>query len=612
MKKNLVTLLAVSLVAFGIEGNAQWQLTGNSNATATSYLGTTNGTQLKLSTKALTRLSIDSVGRVGIGTTTPVNILTVKGAGSTPASTWANAGAPLFVGFGETNVGNADFILGMGAPSSNTRPVFIGRKSRGTLAAPGVVSNNDFLMSFLASGYDGAGFQNPAAIDFYVDGTPSAGNVPARISFVTGSNSSTRAERLKIGSTGDVSVNNTQLTVTQSTGNVSVGTGNLLVAKKANIKGIVGVNGDTLAGTALMVNANATTNGISMTDPVNKYVLYAAKSGTNQGIYVTKSSAASTNGCIVGQSTGTSPGLEGYSKKGNGVYAQSDSSAAVYAVSNTENGVYGQTNSGLKFAGYFNGDVFSTGAYTGSDARLKSNISDFGNAMDIINALQPKNYNFKMEGDYASLQLPKGLHYGLIAQDLEKVLPNLVKESKITIKDYKTNNEDGTEKSHDVSFKAVNYTELIPIMIKGMQEQAKKNEELGIMNDELKTQMSELKMQMEELKALIKGNSTPATEKNSQSVALNSTVGAFLAQNVPNPPLNNSTKISYNIPKAATKAELIITDVYGKKLKQINLANTGRGVLNVDTNGLTAGTYSYTLLVDGKMVETKQMVVGAR
>ncbi|MBC7388119.1 MAG: tail fiber domain-containing protein, partial [Opitutaceae bacterium] len=59
-------------------------------------------------------------------------------------------------------------------------------------------------------------------------------------------------------------------------------------------------------------------------------------------------------------------------------------------------------------------------------------------------------------------------------------------------------------------------------------------------------------------------------------------------------------------------AELIITDVYGKKLKQINLANTGRGVLNVDTNGLAAGTYSYTLLVDGKMVETKQMVVGAR
>ena len=598
MNKIRFTLLAALLLAFGIESNAQWNLTGNSNATATSYVGTTNGIPLRLGTKAAARVTIDSVGRVGIGTSTPVNILTVKGAGSTPASTWANAGAPLFVGFGETTVGNADFILGMGAPSSNTRPVFIGRKSRGTLAAPGVVSSNDFLMSFLASGYDGTAFQNPAAIDFYVDGTPTAGNVPARISFVTGSNSTTRAERLKIGNTGDFTFNANQLTVTKATGDVSIGAGNLLVAKKANIKGIVGVNGDTLAGTALMVNANATTNGISMTDPVNKYVLYAAKSGTNQGIYVTKSSTASTNGCIVGQSTGTSPGLEGYSKKGNGVYAQSDSSAALYAVSNTENGVYGQTNNALKFAGYFNGDVFSTGAYTGSDARLKSNISDFGNAMEIIGALQPKNYNFKKEGAYASLQLPQGLHYGLIAQDLEKVLPNLVKESTVTIKDYKTNNEDGTEKSHEVSFKAVNYTELIPIMIKGMQEQAKENEQLINQNADLETRLAKLEAMMTAGKSIADGKL--------QNVELSS---ASLEQNVPNPPVGNGTRITYNIPKAAIKAELILTDVYGKKLKQISLNTKGKGTLNVDTSGLAAGTYSYTLFVDGKIIETKKMVV---
>ncbi len=582
MNKIRFTLLAASLLAFGIESNAQWNLTGNSNATATSYVGTTNGIPLRLGTKALARVTIDSTGRVGVGTSTPVNILTVKGAGSTPAASWVSAGAPLFVGFGETTVGNADFILGMGAAAANARPVFIGRRSRGTLAVPGAVVSNDNLMSFLASAYDGTGFQNPASIDFYADGAPTAGNVPGRISFVTGSNSSNRAERLKIGSTGDISVT----------------TGNLLVAKKANIKGIVGVNGDTLLGTALMVNANATNDGIRVANPVDKYVLYATKSGNNQGIYVTKSSTASTNGCIVGQSTGTSPGLEGYSKNGNGVYAQSDNSAAVYAVSNTENGVYGSTLNALKFAGYFNGDVFSTGAYTGSDARLKTNISDFGNAMEIIGALQPRNYNFKKEGVYASLQLPQGLHYGLIAQDLEKVLPNLVKESTVTIKDYKTNNEDGTEKSHEVSFKAVNYTELIPIMIKGMQEQAKENEQLKNQNADLETRLAKLEAMMTAGKSIADGKL--------QNVELSS---ASLEQNVPNPPVGNATRITYNIPKAAIKAELILTDVYGKKLKQITLTNKGKGNVNVDTSGLAAGTYSYTLLVDGKVIETKKMVV---
>ena len=54
---------------------------------------------------------------------------------------------------------------------------------------------------------------------------------------------------------------------------------------------------------------------------------------------------------------------------------------------------------------------------------------------------------------------------------------------------------------------------------------------------------------------------------------------------------------------------MIITDVYGKKLKQITLTNKGKGNLNVDTSGLAAGTYSYTLFVDGKVIETRKMVV---
>ena len=150
--------------------------------------------------------------------------ITVKIAGSTPASTWANAGAPLFTGYGEQTTGNSDFILSMASTLPGARPVFIGRRGRGTLAVPGVVTNNDFLMSFLASGYDGASFQNPAAIDFYVDGTPTAGSVPARISFVTGSNSSTRAERLKIGNTGDFTFNTTQMFLQRSTGRLGLGT----------------------------------------------------------------------------------------------------------------------------------------------------------------------------------------------------------------------------------------------------------------------------------------------------------------------------------------------------------------------------------------------------
>ena len=234
MKKQLLHMMALTAAIIGgtcfQQASAQtWNLAGNADAVAASKLGTTNAIPLNVTTNNATRMTITAAGKIGIGNTAPSNILTVQGSGGVPSSVWTNAGAPLFVGLGENTVGNADYILGIASALPNARPVFIGRRSRGTLAAPAVVVNNDQLSSNLVSGYDGTAFQNPAAVDFFVDGVPSAGHVPGRISFVTGTNGADRLERLKIGSTGDIAINNTQLTVSQATGNVGIGNGNLLV-----------------------------------------------------------------------------------------------------------------------------------------------------------------------------------------------------------------------------------------------------------------------------------------------------------------------------------------------------------------------------------------------
>ena len=235
MKKITTTLLAAIALILATKTNAQWNLAGNNNATATSVVGTTNAVPLRLATKNTPRLIIDTLGKVGIGTSSIPGMLTVKGSGGNPAAGWTIAGTPLFSGFGEQTVGNADYILNMASSLANSRPVFVGRRSRGTLAAPTSVSDNDYIMSFLSSAYDGTNFQNAATIDFYADGTPTKGGVPTRISFVTGSNSSNRTERLKVGSTGDFTFNNNQLFVQQSTGNVGVG--NILPQAKMDING---------------------------------------------------------------------------------------------------------------------------------------------------------------------------------------------------------------------------------------------------------------------------------------------------------------------------------------------------------------------------------------
>ena len=89
MKKKLLKTSLIAAVLAGCTLNAaqaQWNLTGNANATATSILGTTNAFGLNLTTNNVNRMTITSAGRIGVGLTTPVNIFSIKGSGGTPAA----------------------------------------------------------------------------------------------------------------------------------------------------------------------------------------------------------------------------------------------------------------------------------------------------------------------------------------------------------------------------------------------------------------------------------------------------------------------------------------------------------------------------------------------
>lgn len=92
-----------------------------------------------------------------------------------------------------------------------------------------------------------------------------------------------------------------------------------------------------------------------------------------------------------------------------------------------------------------------------SDTRLKQNIAEIQSAAEILSKLRPVSYFWndmgKKKGGNAQLQ------YGLIAQEVEKVLPNIVN----------TDSE---------GYKSVNYNELIPLLLKNVNEQDKKIQEL--------------------------------------------------------------------------------------------------------------------------------------
>ena len=79
MKNSLLRLciLIVSALIM-LSTNAQsWSLTGNSNTTNTSFLGTTNSKALIVRTNNIERMRVNSNGKVGIGTKTPGALLSI-------------------------------------------------------------------------------------------------------------------------------------------------------------------------------------------------------------------------------------------------------------------------------------------------------------------------------------------------------------------------------------------------------------------------------------------------------------------------------------------------------------------------------------------------------
>lgn len=84
--------------------------------------------------------------------------------------------------------------------------------------------------------------------------------------------------------------------------------------------------------------------------------------------------------------------------------------------------------------------------------------------------------------------------------------------------------------------------------------------------------------------------------------------GSHLYQNTPNPS-NGETAIPYFIDQVKGSAFILIADANGKEMARYAVNGNGRGTVMVRTNSLSQGVYFYTLIVDGREVDTKRMVI---
>jgi hypothetical protein len=252
---------------------------------------------------------------------------------------------------------------------------------------------------------------------------------------------------------------------------------------------------------------------------------------------------------------------------------------------------------GWGYGGWFDGFVYSSAGYFGpSDAQLKDNVQPLTDAMPKLLQVHPKSFRYKV-ADFPTLGLDDATHFGVIAQDLETVFPELVRDAEQPA----AVDSLGNVIYPAVQFKTVNEQGLVPWLLVGMQEQQAMIAQQNARID-----------QLEQLVAQCCANGATDSRAMHQGAGLGATGLETDLRIIPNPVTPN-TQLRYTLANAG-RIRLEITDNSGRVVEV--LENTTRTAGNFtyewNTQQLASGTYYCALYLNDERLVQKAVKLSER
>ena len=220
--------------------------------------------------------------------------------------------------------------------------------------------------------------------------------------------------------------------------------------------------GYSTGGTLSKTAANINNNNVFIGNAAGNYIVSGVPTvytvGMSNNIVIGANGQLASNTASNQISIGNLINASGATGGGNGNVAIGACNSATYKlnVAGTFN-----ANGNISATG---GDITATGVVKAngvtltSDMRYKKNITTISNPLDIVNQLRGTSYEFRVN-EFPDKNFKEGKQLGVIAQELEKVLPELV--------------DTDTE-----GYKSVNYEGIIPVLIEGMKAQQQIIEQL--------------------------------------------------------------------------------------------------------------------------------------
>ena len=250
-----------------------------------------------------------------------------------------------------------------------------------------------------------------------------------------------------------------------------------------------------------------------------------------------------------------------------------------------------------------------------SDSRVKKDVKEDVPGLSFINKLKPVTYHLDMNQIDAFMNPDKDkypvretakeealaketgynakgsiLETGFLAQDVENAAKEL---------GYDFSGVDVPKNEKDMY--GLRYAEFVVPLVKAVQE-------LSQQNDALKKEMDELKALMNTWNSAQPQTETPSSLLKSAVAESNTQHASHLEQNVPNPFLEK-TVIQFHVSPSVKQAEIRITSLNGTLVKSIAIALPDQNQITIYGGSLSAGNYLYSLITDGKVVDSKQMTL---
>ena len=115
-----------------------------------------------------------------------------------------------------------------------------------------------------------------------------------------------------------------------------------------------------------------------------------------------------------------------------------------------------------------------------SDATMKSNIQPLNSGLNIIGQLTPVSYQWNNTSTDSGKT-----HIGFLAQNLQQALPEVVYDH-----EWIQNPETGEREWAETRHLGINYSEIIPVLVRGIQEQQELISQLQLQNERLEKKIT--------------------------------------------------------------------------------------------------------------------------